>query len=41
VLFGALIGATRSWPLVFSILAALSVVQALCVLPLRRGVTVS
>lgn len=40
VLFGALIGATHSWPLVFSVLGVLCLGQALCVLPLRRGVTV-
>jgi len=40
VMFGAIIGATHSWPLVFTLLAILCLGQALCVLPLRRNVTV-
>jgi CP family cyanate transporter-like MFS transporter len=40
LLLGALVGATASWPLAYSVLALFCLAQAACIVPLRRGVRI-
>jgi cyanate permease len=40
LLIGALIAATDSWPLIYSVLAILCLAQAAFVVPLRRNVRI-